>query len=155
MGAGSENNSGLPSWGVLLGAAAAIISILVGIKTLTGANPVPALTHPATLPSSSPLYDKPHFNKVAGHFVGSCGGGGCPVAATFRNYGPAGPGVAHFSISTPGDTDHGGAGNRILAECTAAIPWTQYNGYADASCSASSTALSAYSGRLILLVSAK
>jgi hypothetical protein len=153
MGAGSDSagsTSGFPGWGGLLGAVAAIISILVGIKVLTGFNILDTFTRPA--PSApSPLYSEPRFNKVAGHFVGKCGSVGCAVAATFRNDGAAGAGVAHFSISTPGDSDHGGTGNKILAECTAAIPWTRNGSYVDASCSASSTLLSAYSGQLILL----
>jgi hypothetical protein len=138
-----------------LGAVAAIISILVGIKILTGFNIVDTFTRSAAPSvSPSPLYNEPHFNKVASHFVGQCGSAGCAVAATFRNDGAAGAGVAHFSISTPGDTDHGGAGNKILADCTAAIPWTRYRGYVDATCAASSSALSEYSGKLILLASA-
>jgi hypothetical protein len=124
-------------------AAAAVISVLIGIQALTGWNPVKGLLNP-TPPSPAPA--PPNFWVETQDWTGPCDSG-CLVRATFRNAGGDGSAIATFVIRSSTST--------TLAECSTVLPRTVRGGVVEASCTAYSSALANYSGAIFLNVSTR
>jgi hypothetical protein len=123
-------------------AAAAIISILIGIQALTGWNPLKSLVNPSPpAPPPSP----PNFWIETQDWAGPCDSG-CLVRATFRNVGGDGSAIATFVVRSS---------TNDLAECSMVLPRTVRGGIVEASCTAYSSALANYRGAIFLLVSTR
>jgi hypothetical protein len=127
-------------------AAATIISILVGLNALTGFNPLKDIIEHESTPTPAPVSLPPSFVTHSQDWLGPCNDG-CPMSATFQNYGGDGAGTATFHVA-------GDDGN-FLADCTAILPHTPKDGFTSAECTAYSSALQEYldaGGEVTMLV---
>jgi hypothetical protein len=138
-GQGDDDSAGGSDFKRFAAATGAALSILIGVQALTGWNPLKNLVSPTTSTPPSP----PDFAAETQDWAGPCDPG-CPVHATFRNFGGQGGAIARFDVTS--------SASQTLASCSAVLPPTARGGVTEASCTAYSSALANYRGPLYLRV---
>lgn len=158
----SNGNSDYKNLARVLGLAAASVSILVGINSLTGFNPFNRFAHlpstsiqlptprPTPTPLSTPVWIPtripettttvpmpPDFVVAHEQWSGPCDYG-CGMSAIFHNIGGEGAEAATFYVM-PNDGTYA-----YLAYCSAIIPSTVHGGVVTTGCTAYSSNLDGY-----------